>query len=78
MDSRIASVIIVFRLAENKIIRSRTVYSILTMVSEISGFADLLMVFTSIILGIVYTPFKLESALLEHMGHVDIQHKQSK
>lgn len=47
------------KLAETKTIRNRTVYNVLTMISEVSGIADLLMVFTSLILGTLYTPFML-------------------
>jgi len=50
--------------------RSRTVYDVITLVSEVSGFADIFFVLITYILGVLYTPFQLESALLEHMGHV--------
>jgi NhaP-type Na+/H+ and K+/H+ antiporter len=58
-------------LSETIIIRNRTVYNITNMVSEISGFADLFIVFTSFILGLLYTPIKLKSELLKHMGPVE-------
>lgn len=48
------------------------------MISEISGLADLFMVFTSFVLSILYTPFQLESILLKHMGHVEMRTKQKK
>ena len=50
--------------------RSRTVYDVITLVSEVSGFADIFFVLITYILSIFYTPFQLESALLEHMGHI--------
>ncbi len=42
------------------------------MVSEISGLADLIMVFTTLLLGTFYTPFHFEAALLKHIGPVDL------
>jgi hypothetical protein len=60
------------KLSEAKIIRNRTVYSFLTMVSEISGFADLFVSFTCFIFGTFYSSILLETNLLNHMGPVDL------
>lgn len=59
-----------FYLEDIVVKRSRTVYDVITLVSEVSGFADIFFVLITYILGIFYTPFQLESALLEHMGHI--------
>lgn len=66
------------RLSETKIIRNRTVYSVLTMISEVSGFADLLMVFTTFILSNFYSNFLLEKTLLRHMGSVELPNYKNK
>lgn len=59
-------------LADTKLIKARIVYNIITLVSEISGFADILIVFVSFVLGLIYTPRMLEAALLRHMGPVEL------
>jgi hypothetical protein len=58
--------------------RSRTVYSFITLVSEVSGFADILFVIAGVFLTFFYTPAKLEVSLLEHMGPVELPTKSPK
>jgi hypothetical protein len=48
-----------------KTFRSRTVYSLITLISEVSGFADILFIVAGIFLKTFYTPRKLEASLLE-------------
>ena len=48
--------------------RGRRVYDIITLVSEVSGLADIFFVTITFLLGLLYTPFLLEAALHEHMG----------
>jgi hypothetical protein len=57
-----------FYLDDTKILRGRRVYDIITLVSEVSGLADIFFVSITFLIGIVYTPLLLESALHEHMG----------
>jgi hypothetical protein len=49
------------------IIRKRSVYDIVTLIAEVSGFADMFVVSASALLGIFYQPVMLESALLQYM-----------
>ena len=58
--------------------RSRTVYSIITLVSEVSGFADILFITAGLFFVFFYTPKKLEVSLLEHMGPVELPKPQKK
>jgi len=50
------------------VIRTRSVYNIITLISEVSGFADIFYIGIGFILGTFYTPFLLEAALQNHMG----------
>jgi hypothetical protein len=59
-------------------IRSRTVYNLITLISELSGFADILQVSISLLLSTLYAPKMLESALVKHMGPVQVPKKKSK
>jgi hypothetical protein len=54
-------------LSNNKVIRKRTVYDLVTFIAEVSGFADLFMVAASFFLGSLYHPQMLQRALLMHM-----------
>jgi hypothetical protein len=65
-------------LSNKKILKSRQVYDIITFVAEISGFADLFMVFTTLVLGTFIQPQSLEKALLEHMRPVRMKGKRKK
>jgi hypothetical protein len=65
-------------LSNKKIIKSRQVYDIITFVAEISGFADLFMVFTTLVLGTFIQPQSLEKALIEHMRPVRIKGRRKK
>jgi hypothetical protein len=51
-------------------LRGRKVYDLITLVSEVSGLADIFFVTVSFLLGVFYTPFLLKAALLKHMGPV--------
>jgi hypothetical protein len=55
-------------LDDKKILRGRSVYDIITLVSEVSGLADIFFVSITFVIGVLYTPFLLEAALHEHMG----------
>ena len=57
-----------FQIADTKVIRTRGVYNIITLISEVSGFADIFYVGIGFILATFYTPFLLEAALHSHMG----------
>jgi hypothetical protein len=43
-------------LSNNKVIRKRTVYDLVTFIAEVSGFADLFMVAATFFLGLLYHP----------------------
>ena len=47
-------------------------YDIITLISEVSGFADILMVTSMSLLGIFYTPKMIERAIAAHMGPVEL------
>lgn len=64
------------RLNDQKVIRSRSVYTLLTLVSEVSGFADLIYVAIGFILGKLYTPRMIEATILKNMRPVDHQKKK--
>ena len=49
-------------------IRHRSVYDIITLISEVSGFADVLFVAASYLLGVLYTPYVVSSELFAHLG----------
>lgn len=64
------------RLADIKFIRSRIVYNLITLVSEISGFADILFVGFGFLLGSLYTPYMFEASILKSMALVDLPSKK--
>ena len=55
--------VIYLELDTSEIIRSRTVYSLITMISEVSGFADIFMVTASFLLSTLVTPYVLQANL---------------
>ena len=57
-----------FYLDDTKILRGRSVYDIITLVSEVSGLADIFFVGIAFVIGVLYTPLLLEASLHEHMG----------
>ena len=67
-----------FYLDDTKILRGRNVYDIITLVSEVSGLADIFFVSITFLLGLLYTPLLLEAALHEHMGPVVSPTNQTK
>ena len=66
-----------FELADTQIIRSRKVYDMITLIAEVSGFADILLVGITSLLGLFFTPRLFDRALAQHMGPVEIP-KQKK
>ena len=55
-------------LSDNKIIRSRRVYHFVEFIAEVSGFADIFMVFSALILGSLYQPSMLKAYRLKHIS----------
>ena len=53
-----------------KNIRSRVVYDIITLVSEVSGFADIFMVCFGFLVGAFIRPRLIESTLLSYLGPI--------
>ena len=49
-------------------LRGRTVYDIVELVSEVSGLGDIIFVSITFVFGVLYTPLLLDAALQEHMG----------
>jgi hypothetical protein len=66
------------RLTDTMTLRSRTVYSLITLISEMSGFADLLYVSVGFLLGLLYTQRMMEAALLKSMRPIDLSRERSK
>lgn len=58
------------RLADIKFIRQRYVYNLITLVSEISGFADILFVGFGFIMATFYTPYMFETSLVSNLGRI--------
>ena len=65
-----------FYVAPTKLIKSRTVYNWITLLSEVSGFADILILFPSFALGIFYTPVLKNYAMARSAGMVDFPRKR--
>ena len=69
---------IVFVPQGTKVIRSRTVYDVITFISEVSGFADIFFISATFFFNILYTPYLLEAELHRHMGPCVIAKKKRK
>jgi hypothetical protein len=54
-------------LSDKKYIRTRTVYDLITLIAEVSGFADLFVIGFGSLIGLVYNPKALDSEVLNHM-----------
>jgi hypothetical protein len=57
---------------------SRTVYDIITLVSEVSGFADLLIVMTTMIYSFLFSLPMLESEIIKQLGLVIVKKTKKK
>jgi hypothetical protein len=55
------------RLTDKKIERTRTVYDIVALIAEVSGFADIFMVVCTALLGFFHHPKMYETALLQYI-----------
>ena len=62
-----------FTLSDIKTFRTRIVYNLITLVSEVSGFSDILFVGISIFLEFFYVPRSLETFLIKNMGPVELR-----
>jgi hypothetical protein len=62
-------------LSNKKILKTRQVYDIITFVAEVSGFADLFIVFATFFLTTFVQPQMLKTALLEHMHPIVLRRK---
>jgi hypothetical protein len=60
------------------ILRERSVYDIVTLIAEVSGFADMFMISATVLLTAFYQPKMLESALLKHMNQLLYRRKKLK
>jgi hypothetical protein len=67
-----------FALSDTKIIRSRKVYDIISLIADISGFADVFMVFTGYFLLNFYQNQKLRGALVTQIGLVELKRSEKK
>jgi hypothetical protein len=65
------------KLSSIKIERARTVYDIVALIAEVSGFADIFMVVCTALLGFFHHPKMYETALLQHMETKVIKIKES-
>ena len=57
-------------LSEKQTVRSRTVYNFITLVSEVSGFADLLIVFSTFAMSLLFSASAFESRVIQYLGPV--------
>ena len=60
------------KLVDMKIIKSRTVYSLITMIAEVSGFADLFVVASTFLLGQLHTSNLQGYSLAKHASMVKL------
>ena len=63
-------------LSDTKTIRSRKVYDIISLVADISGFADIFMVFFGLIFNSWHNNYKLTAALIKHAGSVELKSRR--
>jgi hypothetical protein len=54
-------------LEDKKYIRTRTVYDLITLIAEVSGFADLFVLGFGSLIGLLYVPKAHEAEVLNHM-----------
>jgi hypothetical protein len=54
-------------LKDTKLIRSRTVYDLITLIAEVSGFADLFMLGFGALMNLLYTPKAIDADVINHM-----------
>ena len=52
-----------FFLSGTKIVRTRIVYNVLTLLSEVSGFADVVIVASQFLMTTLYTPYMMKYRL---------------
>ena len=57
-----------FTLADNMILGERSAYNIVTLIAEVSGFADMFMISAALILTTLYQPKMLQQAIVLHTG----------
>jgi hypothetical protein len=62
-------------LSEIRTIRTRSVYNIVDMIAEVSGLADVLIVFSKLILSLLFTKNLLTKVLVEYIGEVQTDDK---
>jgi len=63
-------------LSEERTIRARSVYDFITLVSEVSGFADLLIVFSTFSMTLLVAPSAYESSIVSHLGQIALVPKK--
>lgn len=66
-------------LSDKKFVRSRTVYDLITLIAEVSGFADLFVLGFGALIGLIYSPKALDAEVLNNMQFtVNRQKKKAK
>jgi acyl carrier protein len=65
-------------LSDTKVVKSRKVYNLITLISEVSGVADILFVSMTVLIKWLYTPLMLEAALLKHIVKISTPSKKEK
>ena len=55
-------------LYDTKQIRTRTVYDVITLIAEVSGFADLFMLGFGALMNFVYNPKAINTEVINNMG----------
>lgn len=66
------------RMSDKKVIRKRQVYTLIGIIAEVSGFADLLVIASGLLLGSLYTPRMYAASLVKHMGNVKLPKSKKK
>lgn len=64
------------KLSDTKLIRSRTAYSFITLISEVSGFADIFIVGSTFWLGTYYTSLLQKQNLSEDLNTLHLLKKK--
>jgi hypothetical protein len=57
-----------FHLSDNIVMRSRSVYNLVDMIAEVSGLADILIIFSKAVMALLFTRRMLQSTLVRSIG----------
>ena len=69
-ESDVFEIALFLRISDTQILRSRTVYNVIDLIADVSGIADILLVFSTTIMSLLITQRAFETALVQHIGKV--------